>query len=449
MENREQDFTRGFVSKHMISFGLPLLAANLMQYLYQATDMIVVGQTMGNAGVVAISNASMIAFVVGSIAIGLSGGGTVVIARCKGAGDPAGQRSASAALFVICLIAAAVVALFGIAFAAPLFEALRVPAESLADAAAYMAIVCGGAIFTFGYNASCALMKGLGDARGPFAFMAIASVVNVALDVVFVVGLRWGVAGVAWATVIAQSLSCVLSAAYLVRRYPTARPSFRGQALLRKSFARVLEVGLPSTFQMAIVNVSYLLVTGMLNVYGTDVAAAAGVGLKISTFAGLPCWAIGQAVTAMASQNSGAKNGMRMRAVVRSGLALSISVIVSIQVLIQVFASDFAVLFGATGAEAVEVAVLYLRITCSINGVFYAAMYCFDSFALGSGAPNLAFVNALLDAVTIRFGLAWLLSVVFGFGFVGVFVAQAASPVLPTLIGLLYYRRGGWRRLME
>lgn len=447
MKALERDFSQGSIFKHMIAFGLPLLAANLMQYLYQATDMIVVGQAMGNVGIVAISNASMIAFVVNSLAIGLAGGGTVAIARCKGAEDEGGQRSASAALFILVAACSMIVAAVGICCSTPVLETLGVPQEAVADAAAYMAIVCGGSFFAFGYNASCSLMKGLGDARSPLVFIGVASIINVVLDVVFVMGFGWGVAGAAWATVISQCFSCVLSTVHLVRRYPSARPSLCDRERLQESFVRVLEVGIPATIQMAVVNLSYLLVTGMLNAYGTDVAAASGVGLKISTFAGLPCWAIGQAVTAMTGQNAGARNPWRMRSVMRVGLGVSITVIVAIQVFIQLFAHDLAVWFGASGADAIEITLLYLRITCSVNGVCYAAMYCFDSFALGSGAPKLALVNALLDAVIVRFGLAWLLGGVFGLGYVGIYTAQALSPVLPVIVGWLYYARGSWREI--
>lgn len=449
MKSPEQDFTKGSIPQQLIAFTLPLLAANILQYCYQAADMIVVGQVMGNDGLVAISNASMISFCVGSLAIGLTGGGTVAIARCKGSGDTRGQGAVSAALFALSAVCALAVAALGIGFAQPVFEALNVPGASLSEAAAYMAIVCGGSVFTFGYNAACSLMKGLGDARGPLVYIALATVVNIALDIVFVAGCGWGVAGAGWATVIAQGLSCVLATGHLVRRYPHARPRFADRGAVRRAAVAILRVGIPSASQMVVVNLSYLLVTGMLNGFGTDVATASGVGLKISTFSGLPCWAIGQAVTAMTGQNAGARNPERMRSVVRSSAAVSVAVIGTVAVATQVFAYDLACAFGATGEAAIETTVLYLRITCSFNAVFYALMYCFDSFALGSGAPRLALVNAFFDAVAIRFGLAWLLGNALGFGFAGIYVAQALSPVIPAFIGFAYYLRGTWAKRVE
>lgn len=446
MKTKEQDFTRGSVIKQLAAFTLPLFAANILQYCYQAADMIIVGQVMGNTGLVAIGTASMISFCINAFAIGVTAGGTVAIAKRRGAGDEAGQRTASAAVFALAAACSLVVAAGGLAFAPLLFAALNVPASSFGDAVSYTAIVCSGSVFTFGYNAACSLLRGVGDSRGPLAFVAAATVANIVLDLAFVMGLGWGVAGAACATVIAQALSCVLAARYLIRRYPSARPRFEGVRVLFSELAAVLEVGIPSALQMVVVNVSYLLVTGMLNAYGTEVAAASGIGLKISTLSGLPCWAIGQAVTAMTSQNAGARKPGRMREAVLASCGVSVAVIAVIAIATQVFACDLARLFGASDAATVEIAVLYLRITCSFNAVFYALMYCFDSFALGSGAPRLALVNSLFDAVVIRFGLAWLLGWALGFGFAGIYVAQALSPVIPTLIGVTYFLRGTWAK---
>ena len=206
----------------------------------------------------------------------------------------------------------------------------------------------------------------------------------------------------------------------------------------------MLRVGVPSAVQMAVVNLSYALVTGLLNRYGTDVAAAAGVGLQISTIAGLPCWAIGQAITTAAAQNAGAGELRRARDVARIGATFNVSVIVGVQIAVQLLAPALVVAYGLTEPFTMDTAVLYLRITCSVNGLFYAAMYSFDSFALGAGSPRLVLANSLIDAFVVRFGLAFLLSGVLGFGYVGIFVAQAASPVMPALIGAFYLRH--WTR---
>lgn len=156
---------------------------------------------------------------------------------------------------------------------------------------------------------------------------------------------------------------------------------------------------------MAVVNLSYALVTGLLNRYGTDVAAAAGVGLQISTIMGLPCWAIGQAITTAAAQNVGAGLLARALGVVRVGAVFNVSVIVGVQVIVQLLAPTLVAAYGLVDSSTLDTAVLYLRITCSVNGLFYAAMFSFDSFALGAGSPRLVLVNSLIDAFVVRFWL--------------------------------------------
>ena len=187
--------------------------------------------------------------------------------------------------------------------------------------------------------------------------------------------------------------------------------------------------------------------TAWLNAYGPAIAAASGVGLKISTLAGLPCWGIGQAISAAVSQGIGA--GMPKRAVefARSGCLMAIIVTAGIQVIVQLGAEWFVSLFGESSQELADAAVLYLRITCSVNGLFYASMYALDSFALASGAPRLVLANSFIDAFVMRTGLAWMLSAPLGLGFVGIYVAQAAAPVIPALVGLVYLRLWARRNL--
>ena len=393
-------FSEGPLFRQLLSFALPLMAVNILQYVYQAVDMAVVGQVVGDVGLVSMSNAVNAVFLVNAFVIGLSAGGGVVVARAVGAGDVGAQRRAYAATLLVALLAAAGIAVAGTLLARPAFTANAVPEAALDGAVAYTTVLCCGAVGPFLMNAAAAFLKAQGDAWTPLVLVGAATFVNVALDLVLV-----GPAG---------------------------------------HVRAVLSVGLPSAVQMAVVNLSYALVTGMLNRYGVDVAAAAGVGLQISTIAGLPCWAIGQAITTAAAQCAGAGELARARDVARLGARLNIGVTLGIQVLIQLLAPAIVGLYGLTEGAPFDIAVLYLRITCSVNGLFYAAMYSFDSFALGAGSPRLVLANSLIDAFVVRFGLAFLLSGALGLGYAGIFVAQAASPVIPALIGGAYLRH--WTR---
>ncbi|MSA62827.1 MATE family efflux transporter [Gordonibacter pamelaeae] len=439
-------FFEGPLFRQLLSFALPLMAVNILQYVYQAVDMAVVGQVVGDVGLVSMSNAVNAVFLVNAFVIGLSAGGGVVVARAVGAGDVGAQRRAYAATLLVALLAAAGIAVAGTLLARPAFTANAVPEAALDGAVAYTTVLCCGAAGPFLMNAAAAFLKAQGDAWTPLVLVGAATFVNVALDLVLVGPAGLGVPGAAVATVAAQGLSALLALALARRRFAAGRVLGSGvlAAGLGADVRAVLSVGLPSAVQMAVVNLSYALVTGMLNRYGVDVAAAAGVGLQISTIAGLPCWAIGQAITTAAAQCAGAGELARARDVARLGARLNIGVTLGIQVLIQLLASAIVGLYGLAQGTSFDIAVLYLRITCSVNGLFYAAMYSFDSFALGAGSPRLVLANSLIDAFAVRFGLAFLLSGALGLGYVGIFIAQAASPVIPALIGGAYLRH--WTR---
>ena len=157
----------------------------------------------------------------------------------------------------------------------------------------------------------------------------------------------------------------------------------------------ILKVGLPTAIQMVVVNISYLVITGMLNNFGVSVAAASGVGLKINTFAGMPCWAIGQAVTAMAGQNMGSNDIERVKKTTKIGLLLNVVITFIVIVTVQLFAKQIITLFEPESSEVIKDGILYLRICCGINSLIYAIMYTFDSFAIGIGSANIAMINAL------------------------------------------------------
>ena len=437
-----QDLLTGSVPKKLIRFAFPLFLANLLQALYNVVDMLVVGKIVGKTGLAAISNASMLCFIINSLCIGLTMGGSVLVAQCKGANDQTGQRDTIGMLFFLSLVGSAVVTILGLAIYEALFQALNVPANAYQDACGYMKIICCGTVFVFGYNAVCSILKGLGDSQTPLFFVGVATVLNVVLDVLLVGPLSMGTAGAAWATITAQGVSFMGSLVYL-RRYQLGF-SLTKIEFHREKLLAILKVGLPTAIQMVVVNTAYLLVTGMLNQFGTPVAAASGVGLKINTFAGMHCWAIGQAITAMVGQCLGAGQIERARKVVWSGLLLNLVVTAAVVVVVQLLAEPLICMFDGTSPEVIRCGVQYLRICCSINSLIYAVMYTLDSFAIGVGAAHVAMVNALLDAVVVRLPVGWLLAFPLSLGFSGIYLGQALSPILPALVGLVYFKSRVW-----
>ena len=440
----EHSLLTGSVPKRLAVFAFPLLLANILQSFYNVADMLVIGQIVGDTGLAAIGNASKLCYIINSICIGMTMGGAVLIAQYKGAGDKKGQAESFQMLALLSLVSSLLVTIVSLATYQPLFRILNVPADAYQDACGYMKIICCGTVFVFGYNAVCSVLKGLGDSKSSLCFVGIAAIINIVLDIILVGPFGMGTAGTAYATVTAQGLSFVISLFYLKRhRIFFSAENHSKFTLQWDKLAAIVKVGLPTTIQMAVVNTAYLLVAGMLNQFGTAVSAASNVGLQINTFAAMPCWAIGQAVTAMAGQCMGAGQIGRARKVVKISLVMNVAVTLVAVIGVQLFAEPLILLFGST-PETVNNGVYYLRICCSVNSLIYAAMYTLDSFAIGVGAANVAMINALLDAVIVRLPVSWLLAFALYMGFPGIYYGQAISPVLPAIVGLLYFVSKKW-----
>ena len=443
----EHSLLTGSVPKKLASFAFPLLSANLLQSFYNVVDMLVVGQIVCDTGLAAIGNASKLCYIINSICIGMTMGGAVLIAQYKGADDKRGQAESFQMLALLSLVSSLLVTVVSLATYQPLFKMVNVPADAYPEACNYMKIFCCGTVFVFGYNAVCSVLKGLGDSKSPLYFVGVATIINIILDIVLVGPLGIGTAGAAYATITAQGISFVISLFYLKRhRIFLSMEDHRKFTLQWDKLIAIVKVGLPTAIQMVVVNTAYLLVTGMLNQFGTAVSAGSNVGLQINTFAGMPCWAIGQAVTAMVGQCMGAGQIDRARKVVKISLVMNVAVTFVVVISVQLFAEPLILLFGSTNPEAVNDGVYYLRVCCSINSLIYAIMYTLDSFAIGVGAANVAMINALLDAVIVRLIMSWFLAFSLNMGFIGIYYGQALSPILPAIVGLLYFINRKWER---
>ena len=429
----EHSLLTGSVPKKLAIFAFPLLLANILQSFYNVVDMLVVGQIVGDTGLAAIGNASKLCYIINSICIGMTMGGAVLIAQYKGANDKKGQSESFQMLALLSLVSSLLVTIVSLATYQPLFKMLNVPADAYQDACDYMKIICCGTVFVFGYSEVCSVLKGLGDSKSPLYFVGIATIINVVLDIILVGPFGMGTAGAAYATITAQGISFVISLFYLKRhKIFFSMENHRKFTLRWDKLAAIVKVGLPTAIQMVVVN--------------TAVSAASNVGLQINTFAGMPCWAIGQAVTAMVGQCMGAGQIDRARKVVKISLVMNVAVTLVVVIGVQLFADLLILLFGSTSPEVVNDGVYYLRICCSVNSLIYAAMYTLDSFAIGVGAANIAMINALLDAVIVRLPASWLLAFALNMGFAGIYYGQAISPVLPAIVGLLYFVSRKWER---
>ncbi len=439
------------LTRELCVFALPMLLGNILQSLYSMADMAVVGSFIGRDALAAVSNTSMICFISNSICIGFTVGGNVLVAKYRGAKDSAAQRDTIRTLFALSSAGGAMLTIINYLLYVPVLRLMNTPAEAMPYAIEYMGVICAGNFFVFGYNAVCSVMRGLGDARRPLYFVAVTAAVNIALDYVLVVILDRGVQGAAIATVAAQAASCV-AALWTLHMQGRKDRGFvfhfdrRALAINPPLCRAVLHIGLPTAFRSAALNMSYLVVTTLFNGYGAASAAAAGIGLKVNTFVAMPSWAVGQAVSIIAGHSMGANDPDRAAQTARKSILISLLFNGVLLLTIQIFVRPFVSMF-TSDAEVIRMGVLYLSICCSINFIPYVVMNILDNFATGVGAPFTAMLNTLLHSVVMRLGLSLLLSAWLPYGFTGLCAAESVSPVIPCIVGIVFFLRGRWRKL--
>lgn len=294
--------TDGSVVRGSLLFTVPLILGNLFQQLYSATDSLVVGNFVGSGALAAVSASNQIVNLIIGFVIGLTTGAGIVIARHYGAGEYAALRRCISTAYLFCLVGGVAVSALGIAASPVLLRLINTPEEIFADSVLYLRIYFIGTLFNILYNMGAGVLQAVADTRHPLYYLCAASAVNIVLDVVFVAVFRWGVAGVAAATLIAQTVSATLAMAHLLRTKEEYRLcSLRGDAA---EFRLILKYGTPTGLQSAIVSLSNVVVQSYLNGFGVAAMAGSNVYSKVDTFVLLPANCLSLTVTTFTAQTT-------------------------------------------------------------------------------------------------------------------------------------------------
>lgn len=441
-----RDLLSGSVPKQLIAFSLPFLAANVLQSVYAVVDMIIVGQFVGSAGLSGVSVGSQIASLFTSTGMGLAMGGQMMLAQFKGAGDQQAQRESIGTMLSFMLLLGIVLAIPCIALAKPLLALLRTPEEACRDAYWYFIISAIGIVFIFGYNSVCAVLRGLGDSRRPMYFVAVSTVTNILLDLLFVGGLGLGAGGAAAATIIAQAVSCLSAFVYLYRHRKSFVFDFRSQSfrIIGTRLKTMLKVGVPFALQFSMLMISMLFVVALVNDFGVSASAGYGVGGKVDSFATLPVYAFSSAAATMVGQNIGARQYTRARSVVHWCVLMTFLCELIVFALVQLFAAQIVSIFNGE-PEVVAVGVQYLRLM-AFAYLAHCALDGYQSMANGVGFSMLSFICCTVDGLIVRIPLAWLFGSVLGMGIRGVFLGCMLAPFSAAIISSVYFYSGAWKR---
>ncbi|HEY8416723.1 MAG TPA: MATE family efflux transporter [Limnochordales bacterium] len=443
-----RDFTTGNIWQHILAFSWPMFVGNLFQVLYNTVDSFWVGRFIGAEALAAVSVSVPIVFALVALIMGLTMATTTLVAQYRGARDEAQVRRTVANSIVLVTALGLVSTVVGYVWRVPILRLMQTPEEILEPAAVYLGIFLLGLVPSFLFNVLSSVLRGLGDSHTPLRFLVYATVLNIVLDPLFIIGFGpvppMGIAGVAWATLIAQTLATVLTVVHM-ERHTDLLPTERRQWQIDWRLARLLfTIGVPAALQSIVVSFSMVVVTALVNTFGPTVVAAFGAAGRVDQFAFLPAMSISLAVTALVGQNLGAGRYDRVREiVVRSSIltaaitgTMTLVAVLQPTLLIQIFIEDPAVL--AEGAR-------YLRIV-GFNYVPLALMFIITGVLRGAGDTFVSMLISLVTLWIVRLPLAWFLSYGLSWGAVGTWWAIVLSTVLGLALNWWYYRTGHWRR---
>ena len=367
----KRDLTQGPVMRSMLLFAVPMILGNLLQQCYNIAETLIVGQFLGKNALAAVGSSFTLMTFLTSILLGLCMGSGALFSIRFGQRDEAGLREAVCASFV--LITSAALLLSGAAFACLDFLRvfLRVPAEVWGFMREYLSVIFCGIAATFLYNYFASLLRALGNSVVPLIFLAVSTVLNIALDLWFVLGLKRGVTGAAEATVIAQYVSGIGIAVYTWFRCPQFRTGPR--AISWSCVREIASFSILTCVQQSVMNLGILMVQGLVNSFGATVMAAFAAAVKIDAFAYMPVQDFGNAFSTFIAQNYGAQEEARIRAGLKGAVGASMLFCVAVSALVCCFAHPLMAMFVGEGeAEIILEGIRYLR----IEGAFYCGIGC-------------------------------------------------------------------------
>ncbi len=437
MHNGQRDLTEGKIVRPMIAFALPLIAGNMLQTLYNAADSVIVGRFVGSGALAAVGSAYSLMTFLTSLMIGLSMGVSVAFSRLFGRKEYSSLKEAVAVSFVlIALISAAITALAWILLP-QIIRLLSVPEELSEMMGSYMYIILTGLPALFIYNFYASAERSIGNSAAALMMMALSAIMNIILDLYFVISLGWGIEGAAAATVISQYAAAIAIALYALLRSPILR--FRPSDARRgwKMLPELLSLSVLTSLQQSIMNLGILMVQGIVNSFGSSVMAAFAAGVKIDSLAYMPLQEFGNAFSVFVAQNEGAGRKDRIRKGMKSafflttafGLAISIAVFIIPRLLLSIF-------IDPGEAAIIDIGVDYLR----LEGSFYILigyLFLFYGIFRAAGHPAVSLFLTIIS-LGLRVLLASLLSIPFGPD--GIWISIPIGWVMADAAGLILVR---------
>ena len=433
------DMTRGSTARHLISFALPLLLGNIIQQLYNTVDAWVVGNYASNEAFSAVGSVGPITYVLIGLFMGLSTGVGTVISQFYGARHPERVRDTVHTAVVMTFALGILFTLVGLAFTPGMLKLMKMPAGVMPEATTYLRIYFAGVMGLLFYNLGSAILRAVGDSRRPFFFLLAAAVLNILLDLLFVVEFRMGVAGVAWATVIAQGVSAVLVVVTLMRSEDCVRLELRCLKIHWDVLGKIFRVGIPAALQLAVTSFSNVFVQSYINHFGENFMSGWTAYSKINQIVILPMQSISLSITTFVGQNLGANLAQRAKKGVWIAFGLSAGTAAALMIPMMILAPQLVAFFNPR-QEVVEFGTLLLRIISP----FYLVYCVHDTLGgalRGAGNGKIPMIFTLVCFVGFRQLYLFVMANYISNQVIPIAMSFPAGWILSATLVMLYFRR--------
>lgn len=433
------DMSRGNPARLIISFMLPVLAGNIFQQFYNVVDSVIVGQFLGVNALAAVGSTGSVVFLVWGLVTGLTSGFSVILAQQFGAGDKKGlcrYEGASVWLCGVIGILMTVILMLGLN---PILRLMNTPDEIFGETRAYLGVLFAGILITFAYNMLAGMLRALGDSKTPLLFLVIASILNIVLDIVFILYCNTGVAGAAYATLIAQAVSALLCVRHIAKKYEILKISRQDIHCSVSSAKKLLNVGIPMGLQFSITAIGTMIVQAALNGLGPVYIAGFSAAGKIGNIATQPFPSLGVAMATYTGQNMGARRFDRVKKGVSAGFVICLVCSVITGAAVYLFGPYMMKIFASgESGQMIEYGVEYLK----ISAWFYpplSLIFLYRNTLQGLGDGLVPMLGGVFE-LAARFGAILVLAE--PFGYTGICFSDPAAWVMALipLVPVYYWR---------
>lgn len=447
MKQTGNDMTQGKALKPILLFTIPMLIGAFFQQFYNIIDMLIVGNAEGSRALAAIGATASTTFFLLSLTMGLSSAFTTVLSQFFGAKREDKVKTTLVSSMYITFACIVILMVCGIFGAQPLMKLLQTPSDIIEEAVIYVQICIGGCAGLLIYNGVSAILRAVGDSKTPLYFLILSSLLNVVLDLLFVWQFKMGVAGVGIATVLAQSISGVLCVVYMFWKYPIFRIGKADLAPDTENIRMIVRIGVPMGIQMILCSIGEMVISAIVNGFGTDVVAAFATCNRVQQFATIMYLNISQAFAVFAGQNLGAQKIERIKSAFKSVTLVTVLSCFISTALIFMFGDQLIRWFISDGDSHIEAIVEIGRGNLRIGSCFYVFLgliWLYNNTLRGMGDIAIPLASGMVELVA-KVALSFLLAI--PFGYVGVWFANPIGWALGLILPMIRYHNGSWMTL--